>query len=949
MAISEIVKASAGSGKTYNLTERIYGLIQARESFVVALTFTKAATAEMRKRILDRIDESDLDYIEKLGLIMRAGRLHFSTFDSFFYLLLAARGEFFEIADEKETELIRESIKKAFFREIHAHEKVSELIIASRILRSSIETLADELHEDNNGRFSRNSLSDLGNLVSETAKLKNEIKLLLEKIQLAGKGLGGNLKKGVIDLSNVAVEDLIDRTALLHSDLSEWGWLGKKIDWSAAPYTQINETFKAARERFATYLINKAILRELTLTEMHLVYNAAAKRVKERERKIFFKDISEGLIALDDGSDELRPELMSLFFELGLSSVQHLLIDEFQDTSSENMALLLPLMEEILSEVNEKGEGDRSLFVVGDWKQMIYAWRGADREAVEKHLLRYQGGQLQDRVLRHNWRSTPLLISFFNKAVCALFTGDEGLEHQEHPPEKSYSGISEINLVKIKIERNQKDPIYDAMINTLKKKKEEWGCDYSEITLLFKTNTEKEALAQKLTDAGIGFAEVRGRQILASEEGVSVFALLVQLLAKAESGLISKTLALSSFSEDLTKIAEMKEQILGRYASPRGLKAVSDVLELCRGKIADAVVEVYQEEAEAFFRAGGTDAEEFLSYVFKVRNKMTIPEPMHSDRVKLATIHGAKGLQFRHVFLLWLEQSRPFPFYLPDHQCHVTFNNKETQFWETCDGTLAQSIIQSQGRERDKIEREKANVLYVAITRATHSISVFVKELSESKDENGKDDLTGKLVSVVENESFDAECQKGVNSTSWRKDYGMGGEKASTKVEIIRETTLPFVDRAADTAIKIDRSRISRSIREGIERGERIHRFLAKVRERGIIPENHDLPPDELQTVSRFLFHERVSDILFRKGTVYVEQPISNRELYGVVDRMILEDSRITLIDYKTGSLADFIDGYGEQVKRYGTIIRSLFPGKAVEAFLLLIDDEEKVVEIELN
>lgn len=946
MITSEIVKASAGSGKTYNLTERVFSLIRNRDPFIVALTFTKAATAEMQRRILDRIDGCRSPYLEKLHLIMRAGRIHFATLDSFFYLLLAAQGDFFQIADEKETELIRDAIKKAFFREIHRYGKISELIICSRILRTSLEKLTEELHENNSGRFSRNVPQGLDRLIGETARVKNEIKALLEQIQSTGGGLSGRVRTGVVDLAGVAVEDLPGRKALLQQDLSDWKWLGKSIDWAAEPYAQINRIFKQVREKLADHLIQRAVLRELTLTQMHLLYEDVAKEVKDRERKIFFKDVLEELIALDRDDPESRPALMTLLFELGLGGVQHLLIDEFQDTSSDNMALLLPLIEEVLSEVGEDGEGERSLFVVGDWKQMIYAWRGADREAVERHLSRHQGSQLKETFLPYNWRSTPLLIGFFNEIVSSIYSGDEARELQAPPPGKSYSGISEVNLVRVSLQGNRKDTIYEMVVDTLKKKKEEWNCPYSEITLLFRTNNEKEAVAQRLAEAGIGFAEVKGRQILASEEGVSVFSLLAHLFVPSESGLIKKTLELSSLGERLREIAVMKPMIIARYGSPYGLKAVSDVIEMCRGLVSDAVIETYQEEAEAFFRTGGASAEEFLSYLFKVRNRVTVPEPAHSDRVKLATIHGTKGLQFRHVFLLWLEQNRPFPFFLPEYQCHVQFNGDETAFWQGCESPLARIIVEAQAREREKIERERANILYVALTRATHTITVFVKDPGKKDDNSGKSELTGKLISAIENGRFEGDRRQEADGISWRRDYGRCSDEQSKPIRIIPKAILPGIEDAGGFPFGIDRSRLSKEVREGIERGERIHRYLARVRSPGVLPDSHDLSPSEFRAVAGFLADEKVADILFRNGTVFIEQPISNRRLYGIVDRMIIDDDRITLIDFKTGAPGDFIDSYREQALRYVQIVKTLYPDREVEAFLMLIDEDEKVLEI---
>ena len=118
------------------------------------------------------------------------------------------------------------------------------------------------------------------------------------------------------------------------------------------------------------------------------------------------------------------------------------------------------------------------------------------------------------------------------------------------------------------------------------------------------------------------------------------------------------------------------------------------------------------------------------------------------------------------------------------------------------------------------------------------------------------------------------------------------------------------------------------------------------LREDSTCPEKHALSEEELDAVSSFLKDEKVSGIVFRKGKLYVEQPLSNRELYGVVDRMIIEDDRITLIDFKTGATDELLDSYREQLRRYGAILQSLYPGRNMEMYLLFVDGEEKVERV---
>lgn len=97
--------------------------------------------------------------------------------------------------------------------------------------------------------------------------------------------------------------------------------------------------------------------------------------------------------------------------------VDHLLVDEFQDTSNTQWQLLLPLLQEMAA--GESGRG-RSAFIVGDIKQSIYGFRRANPELMplaDRWLHEHLRGTRQ--ALSASWRSAPAIINFVN-ALFAL-------------------------------------------------------------------------------------------------------------------------------------------------------------------------------------------------------------------------------------------------------------------------------------------------------------------------------------------------------------------------------------------------------------------------------------------------------------------------------------------------------------------------------------------------
>ncbi|MBI3546956.1 MAG: UvrD-helicase domain-containing protein [Gammaproteobacteria bacterium] len=92
--------------------------------------------------------------------------------------------------------------------------------------------------------------------------------------------------------------------------------------------------------------------------------------------------------------------------------IDHLLVDEFQDTNPTQWRLLLPLLEEMVAGDPER---NRSIFLVGDEKQSIYRFRRADPQLFHAaHRWLQQHPQTQSFTQHISWRSSPAIIDFVN-------------------------------------------------------------------------------------------------------------------------------------------------------------------------------------------------------------------------------------------------------------------------------------------------------------------------------------------------------------------------------------------------------------------------------------------------------------------------------------------------------------------------------------------------------
>ena len=98
---------------------------------------------------------------------------------------------------------------------------------------------------------------------------------------------------------------------------------------------------------------------------------------------------------------------------------------------------------------------------------MIYGWRGANREALEEAIGNYiKNSVITESSLEYNYRSTPLLICFFNQLVENLFAGKERIETQKPPDEiKAFEGVTEVKRVELEKDGYSQDAFYSAIVD----------------------------------------------------------------------------------------------------------------------------------------------------------------------------------------------------------------------------------------------------------------------------------------------------------------------------------------------------------------------------------------------------------------------------------------------------------------------------------------------------
>jgi len=472
--INATLTASAGSGKTWMLVTRLLRLLLdgAEPGGILALTFTRKAAGEMQQRLaerlyqLARVDATELDQqLAMLGIEPddevrgRARRLYefhqycdypvrTQTFHSFCQDLLArfpleaSVPPGFELL-ESSSLLIRQA-RDALFNAAALDMQgdiagnLQALMNASGGLFNLDKALHNFLeHRSDWWAYTEHSDDPCG---LATEKLRQQLDITpgqdpigeffsprnLQDMQtfarlLAATGGKTNLQHAdslamllAADSHDEAAFDGIGRCFLtlkntpIVSGRKDTKSLRKTLEQDADEFLLLAETIPA-KILASRDLIN----RQRTFELNRLWYICGSyfvqhyQRLKKELRLLDFTDLEWCSYQLLQSSDN------ALWVQYKLDQrIDHLLVDEFQDTNPTQWQLLLPLLEEMAAGETERS---RSVFLVGDEKQSIYGFRRAKPElqAQASHWLQ-EHLQAQAFPLNKSWRSSPAIIDTVN-------------------------------------------------------------------------------------------------------------------------------------------------------------------------------------------------------------------------------------------------------------------------------------------------------------------------------------------------------------------------------------------------------------------------------------------------------------------------------------------------------------------------------------------------------
>ena len=432
-----VVSAGAGSGKTTVLAERYARLVRegrAGVEEILTLTFTRKAAAEMHERIYALLLE-DRELPGMADQIALFDRAQISTFDSFCAQI--ARGwsqrygvpPSFAIADEERGDEA-ESVALEFLLEnwerpslfefirVNGFERVQRGLFAS-IARDYL-TIAEEKDFRAMGRQQRAELERVLN--SETARLQG----ILTRIR----ALDGRAAKAVAEAhaSIDRLPDLADLAARgsleeLHAALPLVRLSKRTGSAGSDVIVEYKELADAALAAVSTLLsvVDTLASQELLSGMFDLLteFQELVLRRKRRSGLLSFRDVAELAVRI-----LIENRTMRRFYK---ERFRYILVDEFQDNNELQKRLLYLLAERVGSEgagVPPAGElAPDKLFFVGDEKQSIYRFRGADVSVFKGLGEEITGSGGTALSLGVNYRSRSEVIAFLNYLFPRVMAG----------------------------------------------------------------------------------------------------------------------------------------------------------------------------------------------------------------------------------------------------------------------------------------------------------------------------------------------------------------------------------------------------------------------------------------------------------------------------------------------------------------------------------------------
>ena len=785
---------------------------------ILAVTFTNKATEEMKMRILSQLygiwkllpDSSDyLDHIvEATGLSApqvsrQAGEALHQLLHNYSYFRVETIDTFFQsVLRNLARELDLTANLRIGLNDYQVEEQAVDQLIDSLthtdvmlqwILKYIMETISDDhswniigqvkqfgrtifrdYYKEKSGKLNEliNQKDFLNSYMSQLRQIRSDALLHMKEIgdhffeTLAAEGLSDTdlsygrtgvasffrkLQNGIFDESIIGsrVTDCLE-------DASKWctkkhnraDFIQALADTTLIPILQ--QAIAEQPRQWKLYMSADLTLRHLNQLRLLGSIEQKVREMNEEANRFLLSDTQQLLHSLIKDSDS------PFIFEKIGTRLEHIMIDEFQDTSTVQWQNFKVLLQECMSHV------DTENLIVGDVKQSIYRWRSGDwrlLNAIDQEFP-HANDMMDILPLATNYRSERHIIEFNN----AFFTeaakqeyesqheqfpaGAEQLRHayedvtQQVPEKRQQNGLVHIRLLP---QKDYKTETLSQLADTVSMLLSH-GVKPREIAILVRTNSVIPVIADYV-NVQIPDVPIISDEAFRLDASVSVCLLIqaLHLLTHPDDQLTKATLAKlyqrSVLGNDVSE-SELfiKDRPLDDLLPDDFLQQVPSLLHLPLYELAERLYKIFQlerlrdesayvcafyDQLNKFTLDNSTDIDAFVHEWEETICSKTI-QSVATDGIRILSIHKSKGLEFDNVII-------PYCDWKLEHNDILFCQPQETPF-----NALPIAPIDNNGKqmmgtiyEQDYLNEhlqttvDNLNLLYVAFTRASRNLFVL--------------------------------------------------------------------------------------------------------------------------------------------------------------------------------------------------------------------------------
>ncbi len=1013
--INLALSASAGTGKTRTLSLRFLDLYLKHQnlSSIYALTFTNKASQEMRERIIrylslltstEKVTEEEKDIVRifssrfkditnkarnaKHQLLSNFTDFNVSTIHSFLNYILKTMPfqtnvlPDFRVIESTEENIIIDKVLDDFLNDAVNNAGLKILInralnpketnvkgVVKALFLSLLPRMLEIVEISESLEVEREKLSEsFVSLKSNCLKINNSLKN-------GQYHKNKNLEKKIDRIENLLKQEAKEKLVVEIIDLFSKNYF-KELEEKQVSGSELKHLTNSVINQAKNYtLLNN---RKLLIDNLRLLFALHGKfqNAKRDINVVTFNDLET--YALKALSNNQMKEY--LYFKSS-SQIEHLLIDEFQDTSIIQWKILEPIIEEITAGDNH------SFFYVGDPNQAIYRFRGGESRLFEIVKNKFPG-KIQSEYLTENYRSKEKIVSFVN----SVFSSNPGYKPMQ-PIQKEGGWVIVEDLGEYK-QKEGAEAVQSKVVKIIKNLKNK-DYEYSDIAILVRRNKTGIKLSETLEEAGIP-TRSESKTSLFYQEGVQDIINLLRWVTNTHEDFYFILLLLSPlFSvgekeienlnrEKNTTLFKLLQEKHSSWSVTKQLKKILNISDSARPY--ELISFIYSElkvmgkykysepflslleTAYKFENEKGISLASFIEYLkqYGPAIEFTAGE---LDGVQILTCHKAKGLEFPIVLLpetVWNMEGREndqfvFQYSETEHELKLSdaYYRKDPLL-----KLFNKEIFQD---EKKRTFKDELNNLYVAMTRAKEGLWIagykntrLSKSIENQRNESLNmsntwfDFITNPIKLKMENGIYTSgeiknfeilqkkkksplvklrgdihlhpKAKKVITPTGksliisgTQREAFRWGEIYHYALSKIKKVDKKTLLKIIHSSIDITKKIYGRSKREQEEIGERLNHFLKDI-----------LTDKDLQ----FIFYTN------SKVNVRIEMPIyfkNNRtEISGRIDRLLIKNNSIEIIDYKKGEKDK---KYIKQMKYYRTGISKVYPNKEIKCYFIWLDN----------